>query len=289
MRVKRILFPVDFSARSREVAPFVRATAQRYGAAVTLANFVELPMVWYGAAEVPVIPQLNLPRMMADSEHNLTFFGGEFFEGVETRVVVEQGDPGNRIVETVRTSGIDLVMMPTHGRGVFRGALLGSVTAKVLHDTECPVWTAAHTESPLHAASTEWRTVVCAIDSIPEALPVIRFAADLAADWGAAIHLVHAVPSPPDAGTERYLERDFDIFLKDSARKAIEAMQKEAGTHFDLSIEAGRISSVVAAAATAHQADVVLIGRGVLPHTAGRFRTHVYAIIRDVPCPVLSV
>ena len=36
-------------------------------------------------------------------------------------------------------------------------------------------------------------------------------------------------------------------------------------------------------------ADIVLIGRGALPHFAGRLRSHAYAIVRDMPCPVLSV
>jgi nucleotide-binding universal stress UspA family protein len=41
--------------------------------------------------------------------------------------------------------------------------------------------------------------------------------------------------------------------------------------------------------AEARRADLVLIGRGALPHFAGRLRSHAYAIVRDMPCPVLSV
>ncbi len=36
--------------------------------------------------------------------------------------------------------------MPTHGYGPFRRFILGSVTAKVLHDADCPVWTGVHLE-----------------------------------------------------------------------------------------------------------------------------------------------
>ncbi len=36
---------------------------------------------------------------------------------------------------------LDLIMMPTHGGRHFRSLLIGSVTAKVLHDVRCPVWT----------------------------------------------------------------------------------------------------------------------------------------------------
>ena len=45
-----------------------------------------------------------------------------------------------------KANQIDLIMMPTHGYGRFRALLLGSVTAKVLHDADCPVWTAVHRE-----------------------------------------------------------------------------------------------------------------------------------------------
>jgi nucleotide-binding universal stress UspA family protein len=131
--------------------------------------------------------------------------------------------------------------------------------------------------------------VVCAVDSTPDALRVIRYAGEMASAYGAAIHLVHAVPPPAGSRMEQYLSRDFDVFVKDSARQAFRAMQKEAGTEFPLCIEAGNVSSIVAEVARKDEADLVLIGHGVLPHFGGRLRTHVYSIVRDAPCPVLSI
>ena len=57
-----------------------------------------------------------------------------------------EGDASEVITKYAAEHGTDLIMMPTHGYGVFRGLLLGSVTAKVLHDAVCPVWTAVHVE-----------------------------------------------------------------------------------------------------------------------------------------------
>jgi len=34
---------------------------------------------------------------------------------------------------------------------------------------------------------------------------------------------------------------------------------------------------------------LIVIGRGVLQGTLGRLRTHAYGIIRNAPCPVISV
>jgi len=289
MRFTNILYPVDFSERCRTFAPFVNAEVKRHGAALTLVHFVEIPALWYGTVEAPCAPDLNVGSLIEEAGERLIRFAEDFFPGDHAKVVVEEGDAGSCIVEMARESGFDLIMMPTQGSGRFRAALLGSVTAKVLHDSECAVWTAAHAGTPEYSASPRWRKVVCAVDSTPDALHLIRYAGEMASAYGAAVHLVHTVPPPPGSRMEQYLGRDFDAFLKDSARQAIGAMQKEAGTDFRLCIEAGNISSIVAEVARKDQADLVLIGRGVLPHFGGRLRTHVYSIVRDAPCPVLSV
>jgi len=232
---------------------------------------------------------MNIDRLLEETELNLAFFAAQHFPGLQPTIRVEQGDPGSCIPDLASTIGADLIMMPTRGRGRFRAALLGSVTAKVLHDATCPVWTAAHIEATEYSVSPDWRKIVCAIDTSPEAARLIRQAADLAAESGAAVLLVHAIPAPPAAAQERYFDRDFDVFLKESARKTIDAMQKEAGTSFRICIGNGNTSAVVAASAMDYQADLVLAGRGTLPAFAGGLRTHLYGIIRDVACPVLSV
>jgi len=66
-------------------------------------------------------------------------------------------------------------------------------------------------------------------------------------------------------------------------------MQKEAGTKFDLCLGAGNVADVVRHAAEDHNADLVLIGRGVLPEFAGELRSEAYPIVLDTPCPVLSI
>jgi nucleotide-binding universal stress UspA family protein len=38
-----------------------------------------------------------------------------------------------------------------------------------------------------------------------------------------------------------------------------------------------------------HRSDLLVIGRSSHSGLAGRLRTHSYAIIREAPCPVISV
>jgi nucleotide-binding universal stress UspA family protein len=130
---------------------------------------------------------------------------------------------------------------------------------------------------------------VCAVDATRDSLDLLRYAADLSATCAARIQLVHAVPPAMESGPAKYMDREFESFLKEAFGRKICELQKEAGTNFSLCIEAGKTSAVVAAAAEQHEAGLILIGRGVLTHFGGRLRTNVYSIIRDAPCPVLSV
>lgn len=289
MNFTKILYPVDFSDRCRAVAPFVRTAAKRYGASLTLANFVEIPALWYGTAEAPCAPDLNIGSVIEDAGQRLKCFAREFFDDLQPKILVEEGEPGTHIPGMVRDLGIDLVMMPTRGRGRFRAALLGSVTSKILHDVECAVWTDAHAETPEYEASPEWKKVVCGIDATPDAVRLIHAAGEMASSSSARVHLVHALPAAPATRMEQYLSQDFDAALKEGARQTISAMQQEAGTDFPVCVVEGDASATIAAIAREDRADLVLIGRGTLPHFGGRLRTHVYGIVRDSPCPVLSI
>ncbi len=55
-----------------------------------------------------------------------------------TLEVVEGGSVAETIVDYARQAGVDLIVMPTHGRRPFAQALLGSVAAEVLHSGVAP-------------------------------------------------------------------------------------------------------------------------------------------------------
>jgi nucleotide-binding universal stress UspA family protein len=286
MPFERILFPVDFSERSRAIVPHVQAACDRFRSTLTLLHVVQVPVMAYGAIDAPVFFNYPLDEVIDDAKRRLDEFAASF-PGISVNCVVEEGDPAVYIADRAEDWKSDLIMMPTRGHGPFRAAMLGSVTAKVLHDANCAVWTDTHCEHT-NLTHTDWRKIVCAIDTQPDAVRLIRYAEELVKERGATVYLAHAVPSP-EAGPARYMDGGLTGFLKDTARRKIAEMQSELGTAFKVCLEAGGISEVVAHAARSHDADLVLIGRGVLPAFAGRLRSHVYSIVRDMPCPVLSV
>jgi nucleotide-binding universal stress UspA family protein len=189
---KHILFPVDFSEQVSRIAPYVICMARRTGARVTMLHVMEVPTGAYPGwpAEAALI---NLQDIQRVRQQSLDAFLVNEFQDIGLTRLMSEGDPASGIVEYAEKENADLVMMPTHGYGPFRRFLLGSVTAKVLHDVKCPVWTSAHIpEGPAPPAG--YRSVLCAVDLTPKSLPLIQWASAFARENKADLKLLHAVP-----------------------------------------------------------------------------------------------
>lgn len=281
---KNILFPVDFSDRSKALCPYVKALVEQFHAKLTVMHVVEIPIETFGSVDRSFPVVFDFPAMKPNVLELLKDYA--LVPGTER--VVEEGDAALSVADYAREHGVDLIMMPTHGYGKFRSLLMGSVVSKVLHDADCAVWTAPHAEDPAMREHFPCRNILVAVDRGAEQTSVLRRATELAQELGASLSLVHAVPGaesqPYDTGGD-----EFGLFLLDAARKEMIKLQAEAGTSFEASVVAGGVGKVVRQAALDRHADLVVIGRGVMHLTFGRLRTQSYEIIRQSPCPVLSL
>jgi nucleotide-binding universal stress UspA family protein len=291
MGFRHILFPVDFSPRSYGAVPFVKAFAARYGAAVTLVHVVEPPPVW-ASPDIGYTVDLDLSGLREEAESKLADFAMEQFPHLSVTRMVEEGDPGRCIADLAHCWNADLIMMPTHGRSAFSRAILGSVTANALHRCECAVWTGVHLDVDSAGATppahTEVKTILCAIELVPESASLLKYAKEIGLETGATVHIVHAIPVV-EVNPERFFDQPLEAFLRDFADEEIAKLQIEAGTNFDTFVEEGSVSQVVRDAAGKFHADLIVIGRGVVNRFAGDLRTEAYGIMREAPCPVLSI
>ena len=181
---------------------------------------------------------------------------------------------------------VGIITMSTHGLGIFRRVLAGSVTSKVLHDVRCPVWTAAHAER--QCAPPVPRRILCAVDADTEGVPVLQYAAHFSKRVGASLqvlHVVEPVTDWPSLASEQALQED----ARGIAAQAIASMLDAAGVKAQSKVVVGEIVSRAAEAAREEGADLLIVGRGSLTEPFGRIRTHAFGIIERSPCPVLSV
>jgi nucleotide-binding universal stress UspA family protein len=281
---RHILFPVDFSDRSKALCPYVTALVDQFHAKLTLLNVVGMPVDAVGGVDRSFPVVFDFPAIEPIIKERLA----GYMNVPEAKIEVELGDAATMIADYAREHGVDLIMMPTHGYGKFRSLLMGSVVSKVLHDADCAVWTAPHAEDPSMRQHLPCRNILAAVDRGVEQAPVLRRAVELAKELDASLRLVHAVP-----GAERQLNDtggdEFSLFLLDAAHKDMAKLQAEAGTNLETSVIAGGVGTVVHQVALEHKADLLIIGRGVMHEALGRLRTQSYDIIRQSPCPVLSL
>lgn len=279
--IKQILFPFDFSAQGLQAVPFVHALASELRASVTILSVVPLNIAVMPAgmdADVAIWTRALQSRL----DQALTTELG----GMPVKRITNAGDPAFCITEVAHNQGVDLIMMPTHGLGLFRTLLVGSTTSKVLHDAKCPVWTAAHAQQ--QATGSLPKIILCAVDGGPESGALLKWAADFCTRVGAALKVLHVVRSITDWPSLEG-ERDLQEQMRQAAHAKIVSLQAAAGVQARLRVAIGDIVATVTEHAREEGADLILIGRGSLQAPLGRLRTHAYGIIQRSPCPVLSV
>ena len=286
MMIHNILFPVDFSPSCVAMAAFVKKGAGMFSAKVTLLHVLEPS--WSGF-ELYVRPlrEVEEDREQVARAKLDSFLESESPADGGARLLVV-GDAATRIAEVATERGFDLIVMPTHA-GVFRRMLLGSTTAKVLNDADCPVLTTQHAEtiSPQPLEHREW---VCSIGLSADSERVLRYASQLAETVHANLSLVHAIPAAePGLPVQLDLEERLKSEERQAALRRIEELQRAVGSHALVSVAVGPIKDALTEAAPRLQADVIVIGRSPQPGALGRLRDLTYAVIRDAPCPVLSV
>ena len=287
--LEKILAPLDFSQRSPGAAHYAKTLASRFRSEVILIHAVPLPDYAIGGVELsgPVPGDWQEGRMAEAKRHLDSFLAAEF-AGTSVRRFVVEGDPATKILCAAREEGVDLIVMPTHGYGPFRRFILGSVTAKVLHDAAAPVLTGVHMEGAPAPGAIVFGNVLCAIDLLPESMRALSWASQFAAEFGAKLHVVHAVPEL-QMNEGAYFDPDWRQMLATRAREQVDELLGKAGIQAEVLIESGSPPRVVHSAAGNSQADLVVIGRHSATGLMGRLRTNAYAIIRESPCPVVSV
>jgi len=275
---KNILFPVDFSERCRGGARMVEIFAGQFEAEVTMLHVVEPPT--YSDIAIDNTPV---------AQRELETYVSEEMKHYSVRRVLAHGDAAMRIIDYANSGRFDLVMMPTHGYGGFRRLVLGSVTARVLDHVNCPVCTGVHMEAVPPLEKIAMRTVLCAIDLGRQSCAAMKLASHLAEEFGARLHLLHALPAGKENPAIGY-DQDWKAEVVRQANERIAALRETAGVgEADVIVATDEAPRAVHDAAVELKANLVVIGRSVRQGVLGRLRANAYSIIRQSPCPVISV
>jgi nucleotide-binding universal stress UspA family protein len=292
VKISRILMPVDFSDRCLGMTHYARAIAEKYDAEIILLHVVNPVFVTpdIGMAPPAVVA---MPQWLIDEKSKLLDgFAVAELAGQRVRRLVYEGLPEMQIVEAANSEDVQLLIMPTHGYGVFRRFVIGSVTAKVLHDVNYPVLTGVHMEKHVSDTKVEFRTVVCAVDLNTRSTETLLAAARLASDFGGKLAVVHVAQSPEQGSTAT--AADLQPQLEELVAGELAKNNLTFGSgRLAISVKLGDIDKTICDFTANISGDILVIGRAhgddEGDRAGGHLRSHTYSIIRQASCPVLSL
>jgi nucleotide-binding universal stress UspA family protein len=191
---RSILVPVDGSSLAEQAIPYAIAIAKRAGSKVRLA------LVHH---EVPNVAILASPETYTKSRLQLQRSEKVYLRSLTRRVrnqlghalssVALKGPVAATLAEYVRDSGVDLVVMTTHGRGGVQRTWLGSVTDQLIRTLDVSVLVLrAFEATPAESASLP--EILLPLDGSALGEAALDPAARMARLWGARVTLVRIVP-----------------------------------------------------------------------------------------------
>jgi len=148
LKLKKILYPTDFSEYSLAALPYAVSIAKQNNAELFCLHVVDMPKEEYLTREYmvplnePHVPEDKVlrtarARMERFTKENLSEIGK-----VTSRVLT--GVPFVEIIRYARDQSIDLIIIGTHGHSALAAMLLGTVAEKVVRKAPCPVLTVRH-------------------------------------------------------------------------------------------------------------------------------------------------
>lgn len=293
-KINRILVPVgspDASTdSSRRIAQQAAWLARRFGAEIVLLHVVtpfSYPAGMMEGGHEITERDLNA-HVIQQAQQDLDQALPPEFDGIAVTRLLLRGDPAREIVETADARDVDLIVMPTHDVGALGSLLPGSVTAEVLGETQCAVWTGAHLDD-VPAGEFAIRRILCSVGLNPHSRDTVSLAAALAAAFDASLTLVHITDSVELYGPGGpYVDPAWKEKIVGFAAEEIATLQRDVGTSADVIIESGNVAERVNQVAERTGANLLIVGR--IPG-----RSHLgdngegYGIIRQSLIPVLSV
>jgi nucleotide-binding universal stress UspA family protein len=146
--MKPIMLATDGSPTAEKATETAIELSRALGAELVVVTVWEIPYTTVGLAPAPVAG--DLAQLSEDDARTIATKAAARAEeaGVETRTVVLRGITVQEICAAADKFDPRMVVVGSHGWGIVRRALFGSVSTGVLHHAKCPVLVIRGTDAP---------------------------------------------------------------------------------------------------------------------------------------------
>jgi nucleotide-binding universal stress UspA family protein len=290
--ITRVLLATDCSkeaARAQETAVFLAGACH---AALDILSVLEAPP---GMDPGYQVNQLYLEQLHKEAGKVVDRVVGEAGAcGVQARARIVRGVPVQQINEAARELKSDLVVMGTRGRTGLAHVLLGSTAEGVVRGAPCPVLTVRSVaEKSRPAPDIRVTRILVPVDFSDCSLEALEYAIQAAREFAASVTILHVI-EPASYGL------DFTLVHAGDAQKTMDVLGKRLGEFTALvkgqgiaaqhRLQSGAPGKAIPDVAQAVEADLIVMGthgrRGFSHLVSGSVAE---AVLRDAPCPVLTI
>lgn len=285
---EKILFPTDGSDGADVALQHVLDLAAAHDATVYVLNVASTV---YG----------RIVEIDGDTDDLLEQRGEEIVEKAASRArdrdiatvtAVTRGEPYQEIVDYANDRGVDLIVMPTHGRRGLGRFLLGSVTERVVRQADVPVLT-LHPYAADSRVEHPYRNVLVPTDGSVCADHALGTGIEIAVDEGSGLHVLSVVETAA-LGADVRSELQIDSLESRARRIVDEAAESAADAGVDETTTAVQFASSIQKAISTyveeHDIDLLVLGT----HGRTGFDRYVLGsvsekLVRTSRVPVLTV
>jgi nucleotide-binding universal stress UspA family protein len=280
----RILFPTDGSEPAETVLEYVLGIASEHDATVHVLHVVDTG-------------RDSLTRVRDDVVDALEREGEEIVDeatqraeerGVSVVSEILRGDPSESIVEYSDRSGVDLIVMPTHGRRGVQRFLLGSVTERIINTADVPV-VAVNPDNPL---AYPCQNVLVPTDGSLGADLALAEGVAVAKATGATLHLLHVVETGSLGPDARSVLKDDELRARanEILDDAVETAESASLDAVESAIEFGVPSKEIRNYVEENAVDLAVLGtRGKTDFSRYVMGGVSSKLVRTAPVPVMWV
>ena len=151
--IKNILYATDLSENARYALKYASTIANRFGAAITILHVLEelLPSSLGLVSEIvgqerwADLKKRNEEKVIASIRTRIEDVCNEISQSIPEcpfivqEIIVKTGHPVDQIIHYAKKENCDMVVIGSHGQGIFSEAVLGSTSRRVLRQCTKPV------------------------------------------------------------------------------------------------------------------------------------------------------
>jgi nucleotide-binding universal stress UspA family protein len=282
---KTILVAFDGSEFSRAALIESSNRVKRHGGKIIMVHAVYFDEEEFGLAPEQREKRFELGKKVCYQTRET--ISSEF--GIEVESLVCEGEPPDVITDIAAGKKADLIAMGTHGRKGLKRLIMGSVTSKVIVNSQCDVLVV---KRPCTECVGEYKSILVPFDGSEFSKKALGRACDISKENGSDVTALFVIPRYEEM-IEFFKTESIKKSLLDEAQKIVDKakdMASSRGVSIAATIQEGHAGDRIVEIASAMKHDLIAMGtygwKGVDKAIMGSTTERV---IMNAACPVLVV